>query len=116
VSVENGTVFLEGFVDAYWKKMIVEDLVSNVSHITDSVNKLAVVPSQDIVDKTVADNIIKAMSRNKWIDVQKIHIKVDRGVVTLSGTVPNRSSYRGALNAAKYTDGVVDVVNNLKYG
>jgi osmotically-inducible protein OsmY len=115
VSVENGTVFLVGCVDAYWKKMIVEDLVYNVSHVIDSINKLTVVPSRDIVDKTIADDIINAMSRSKWIDVQKIHIKVEKGVVTLSGTVPNRAGYFGALNAAQYTDGVIDVVNNLKY-
>jgi osmotically-inducible protein OsmY len=55
------------------------------------------------------------MSRNKWIDVQKVNVMVEKGIVTLSGTLVNWAAYRGVLNAAQYTPGVVDIINNLKY-
>ena len=115
ISVKNRKVHIEGSVNAYWKKIIVEELISGISHVQNLTNKLTVIPYDDILDKSIADNIVKAMSRNKWIDINTINVKVEKGIVTLSGTVHNFTAYRGVLDAAQYTTGVVDVVNNINY-
>ncbi len=115
VSVEHGTATLEGSVNAYWKKLIAENLISDISHIKKVVNKLSVVPTMKVEDKEIADNITQAMDRNKWIDIDTVNVKVEKGVVTLSGKVSNWAAYRGASDSANYTEGVIDVINKLKY-
>ena len=115
ISVDNGEVELTGSVDAYWKKIVVEEQVAGISHVRELDNKLTVVPTNTVHDKSIAEKIVKTMERNKWIDVDSIDVKVEKGVVTLSGTVFNWAAYKGASGAAQYTEGVTDVINNLKY-
>ena len=115
VSVDKGAVTLEGSVDAYWKKMIAEELISMMPHVYALFNKLSVVPTKAVNDKIIAATIVDAMDRNKWIDIHWVTVKVEKGIVTLAGKVPNWAAYHGASNAATYTAGVVDVINRLTY-
>jgi osmotically-inducible protein OsmY len=45
-----------------------------------------------------------------------VEVKVYNGVVTLAGNVPDQRAYNAAQRAAKYTQGVIDVINNLTAG
>lgn len=114
-SVNNGNVVLEGSVDAYWKKVLAEEVVSGISHVSGLVNKISILPAPDISDATIAGNIIAAISRNKWLDVDAVDVQVENGVVTLAGTVLNWAAHRNALDIARHTPGVIDVIDNLRY-
>jgi osmotically-inducible protein OsmY len=48
------------------------------------------------------------------MDASGIKVEVSADRAALSGQVPDWSGYYAAFDAAKYTSGVVDVVNNLK--
>ena len=115
VSVENGTVRLEGSVDAYWKKLLVEELVTGIEGVSGVINKLSILPSPSVSDATIAEAILAAMTRNKWIDVDAIEVQVENGVVTLAGTVLNWAAHRSALDIAHHTPGVIDIIDNLRY-
>ncbi len=113
VEVNAGLVKLSGNVYTYWEKMLAEDSASNVRGVLDVTNELAVVPSIDFVDKTIADDIISAFERNIHVNPENIDVSVLNGKVTLSGTVPNRTAYDAAMNIARYTAGVIDVTDDL---
>jgi len=114
ISVDGGEVILEGSVSSYWEKKRAEDLCGLIVGVREITNSLLVVPSESVLDQAIADGIAKALARNPHIDADSIDIRVRDGVVTLSGSVPNRTAFEAAQEAAQYSSGVVEVYNKLK--
>ncbi|MEO3805341.1 CBS domain-containing protein [Nonomuraea sp. B1E8] len=50
-----------------------------------------------------------------WVDTDDIRIRVDRGVVTLSGSVDRRSDAEIAARMIQRVNGVVDVIDKLEW-
>ncbi|KUG19663.1 MAG: BON domain-containing protein [Methanomicrobiaceae archaeon] len=113
VLVNDATVVLEGSVDEYWKKSEAEWIACRARGVCDIENKLAVAPTMSIMDRAIADDVRAANERNRNVNIGDVDITVTDGVVTLSGSVPNRAALRAAVNAAEFTRGVVDVVDEL---
>jgi osmotically-inducible protein OsmY len=111
VIVSAGEVTLRGTVDAYWKKMYVEDIVSTEPGVVLIENHLAVVPSDDIVDKVVAEDIVDSLETRAAVDADDVNVRVRDGEVTLTGTVPSWNARWAAEEAAMYTAGVKNVTN-----
>ena len=116
VTVQAGRVNLSGHVDAYWKRIKAEELVSNLFGVLEVDNAITVVPTDGYRDTLIADDIIATLERSTDIDINNVEIKVENGVVTLSGNVPNWSALRSAEDIARYTGGVVEVINDLSPG
>ena len=113
VFVLAGHVTLEGSVDAFWKKIRAGELASTMVGITAITNKLAVVPSESVADKLIAERIQSALDRNALVDSEHIDIKVENGNVTLSGEVPTNAAYNVALDLASHAAGVVGIHNAM---
>lgn len=113
VSANEGLVTLDGSVDAYWKKVLAEHLASDVVGVLDVENRLVIVPTVRVTDKTIASDILESYKRNALVDPEDIEVQVSDGVVTLTGTVPNLTAHREATKAAFFTAGVIDVRDNL---
>lgn len=113
VSVTAGMVKLEGTVDSYWKRWKAEDLVSDLRGVIDVENHLAVVPSDEFVDKEIAKDIEDALDRNIYVDAESITVKVENGKATLTGTVPTYYSRNKAYSSAAFTPGVTEVENEV---
>jgi osmotically-inducible protein OsmY len=113
VSVAGGRVTLEGTVDAYWKKLKAEEAVNHFLGVIDVSNKLAITPAENIVDQSIAQDIMAALDRNVNVNADDLDVEVDHGVVTLSGKVSDWNEYIAAYNMARYTGGVIDVINDL---
>ncbi len=113
VSVENGIVTLKGTVDSYWERIHAEDLVSDLPGVIDIINNLAIVPTDDITDETIATDIMDAIERNRYINDKDINIEVENGEVTLNGTVNTQSALNEVLDIVSYTVGVKKIVNNI---
>jgi len=77
------------------------------------INELVVVPTEDVRGKVIAENIERALERCADLDAEDITVKVADGVVTLSGSLPSWSAYRGANEAVAHTTGVKGIINNL---
>jgi hyperosmotically inducible periplasmic protein len=112
-SVHNGTVVLTGTVDANWKKIRAEELVSDVLGVRWVKNELAVVPSRKLSDRAIAESLVAALERNVHIDMERIDISVDEGRVTISGMVLTPAAYWASYRTALFNPGVRAVVNNL---
>jgi osmotically-inducible protein OsmY len=106
-------VTLEGTVDAYWKTLRAENLVSQVRGVIDVENRLSVVLSGSFVDKDIATDIEAALERSVHVDAGSITVKVERGRVALTGTVPTFYGRVRAYDATVNTPGVIAVDNNI---
>ncbi len=113
ISVDDKMVRLEGAVDTYWKKKRAEELAKDISGVAFVENLLTVVPTHDLLDEIIAENIENALDRNVDIDMDTVDVKVVGGEVRLSGTVTGWAAYRTAQNIAQFTPGVTDVRNDL---
>lgn len=69
---------------------------------------------KNILDQTIAEHIVSELKQNSMINENTIHIKVENGIVTISGKVPNRYTNMAVYNTAECTKGVVNVINNLR--
>ncbi len=112
VLAHEGIVTLTGSVDSYWQKSRVEYLVSNVGGVIDVQNLLQVETAVGISDQDIKRDIESTLARNTLIDSTRIKVQVNDGVVTLSGTVDDYLTCRTAQDIAKYTSGVIDVLND----
>lgn len=113
IAVDNGLVTLMGTVDTIWQKYHAEHIAENVPGVVGVSNRLTVQPVRRFSDEDIRLNILSSIDRNASIDLSMVNIYVKNGVVTLSGTVADYQAYRTAEEIARYTNGVVDVNNNL---
>lgn len=113
VSVDGGWVTLRGSVPALWQKDLVHDLVLVSRGVLGADDELAVVPTKTAVDVAIADDIVAEFERRFLIDPNDIDVTVVNGRVTLDGLVPDWRTRNAVYFAARYTLGVIDVVDNL---
>jgi len=113
VNVTAGIIKLEGTVDSYWKRWKAEDLISDLRGVIDVENHLAVVPTDEFIDKEIAKDIEDALKRNTYVNAENITVKVSDGEVLLTGTVPTYYAHNKAYSAAAFTPGVKDIDNKV---
>ncbi|HEX8948255.1 MAG TPA: BON domain-containing protein [Dissulfurispiraceae bacterium] len=116
VSVSAGAVTLRGAVGSYWQKIRAEELAANVGGVLGVTDELAVVPTEEVSDSSIGDYIMAALDRIAEIDPNTLDVKVENGVVTLSGRVPDWGMYHTVRDIARYTPGVVNVIDYLIVG
>jgi osmotically-inducible protein OsmY len=113
VSLSDGVVVLEGTVDTLWKKIRVAELVADIIGVVDIENKISVVPTESIIDATIANRITYAINRNVNVNVDDITVVVKDGVVTLTGSVSKWAARMAAYNVALHLIGVREVNNHI---
>lgn len=113
VAVAEGHVDLEGTVDNYWKKVRVEDTISPLKGVVRVTNKLAVVPTEDVNDKMLAEDIVTGLDRNLLVNAEDLLVEVEEGRVRLTGIVPDRAALIAARDTVIRTAGVRDIRNEL---
>lgn len=113
VMVNAGVVTLKGTVDTYWKKIHAEYLIEMEPGVVRIENHLAVVPTENIVDQEIANDIVRSLEAKSTVDAEDVNVRVRDGVATLSGIVPTWNARRAAYESAMYTAGVVHVDNRL---
>lgn len=117
VSMDKGWATLKGTVDAYWKKLAAEEEASNVRGVIGVSNHIAVVTTKDkderLVDEAIAEDVVKAIDRNRQVIAENVDVKVVDGDVILSGEVSSQEARNAAYWSALYTFGVSNVHNHL---
>ena len=64
-------------------------------------------------NERIHEEVCEALYRNQIVDASNIEVKVDDGVVTLSGTVASRYAKREVENCIENLSGIVDIRNEL---
>lgn len=114
IEVIAGVATVEGQVDALWEKDKAEQLVMDIEGTIGVINKIAVVPTESIVDEIIAEDIVEAIDRNIHVNVDNVTVNVDQGTVTLTGEVGNITAMSAAFDAALNTAGVRAVINDIE--
>lgn len=111
VSVENGSVKLEGEVDWDYQRR------QALNAVQDLIGVRAVTNLIKVKDRVTSTDIQKAITssfqRNASIDADKIKVEVLGSKVTLVGTVRSLPEKEDAENAAWFAKGVTSVDNKL---
>lgn len=113
VEVKEGWVALQGTVPAYWQKLKAQDVASALAGVRGVTNELVVVPREKREDRRIAEEVVAALERSPYVEADAVSVRVHNGLVTLAGQVPDPRAYNAAQRAARYTPGVIDVINNL---
>lgn len=113
ISVKKGLVIVDGLVDAYWKKIKLENLILNIKGVTGIINKLAIVPTKDIIDEKIAKEIMASMEKHLNLDLYQISVEIEKGNVTISGNVSSWTAYKITHNVVNNISGVINVIDNL---
>ena len=64
-------------------------------------------------DARIQEDVNDALTLDSFIDASDIEVTVKDGIVTLSGTVPDRKMKRQAEDCVEYIQGVDDVKNEI---
>jgi len=115
ISVKNGKVLLQGKVNSYWKKDKIRHMVSEIKGVLSVLDQILVLPDKKVRDEELKGTLYTSMENSIHVDVSKVKIEVDDGIVKLSGILPSMASYNAVVNIVKSTVGVIDIEDNLKW-
>jgi osmotically-inducible protein OsmY len=113
VSVDSGIVTLRGTVQWYWQLQRAEELLANIIGVVDISNELIVVPSENITDEKIAEQIVDELADSDLVNLDQLLIKVEKGIVFLSGTVKGYAAESEVYDATIQQPGVKQVQNNI---
>ena len=116
VDTKNGVVHLRGKVDSDEAKAAAADVAKGIEGAKSVKNDLQVVspsarPATDANDKDIAKTVESRMSKD--VQLKKVAVRTDGGVVTLTGEVPSIVAAARASEQARTVRGVKSVKNEL---
>jgi len=114
LSVNSGEVVLEGSVDHLWKKLRAGEVAGMAAGVRAIHDHLVVVPSDSVMDRVIGEGIEAALDRMEPVEAEAVDVEVKDGVVRLTGSVPNQTSLISAEEAARHSEGVIEIYNELR--
>lgn len=115
VAVDQGVVTLTGHVATYAEKIAAEKVVQRVRGVRALVEELVVqgFDTETTGDVEIAGRVLNVLAWDSRIQAHAIRIKVEKGAVTLAGTVPYYFQSVAAASDVRRLSGVTDVLNLL---
>jgi osmotically-inducible protein OsmY len=114
VTTFDGEVYLAGEVDSWIERIHAEQVAARVQGVVDIHNNLDVSRSRGFVsDRAIREEIEGELLWSPFVDSDEVHVTVDNGVATLTGTVDTWADYSWAAENAR-EGGALRVRNNLK--
>lgn len=115
VAVENGIVTLTGHVPTYAQKVTVEDVVRRVKGVKGIAQEIEVRPfgSNRTADDEIAKRAVNTINWNTSVPDGAVQVKVQKGWVTLTGTVDWQYQKTAASEAIHDLAGVTGVTNQI---
>lgn len=111
ITVRNGLLTLEGQVEAWTQRNLVEDVVRHVGGIVGLENLIKIKPQS--LGSDVRAAIESAFERHALLDAKKIEVEVTGSKVILRGTTSNFAEKTEAEHAAWSARGVTEVENKI---
>jgi len=113
VAAKNGVVTLTGYVSSYSDKWRAERIAKRVSGVTALANEIEVKLSNERTDPDIAEAARAALKADSRLPADRMKVIVERGWVTLEGTVDYYYQKSAAESDVRYLTGVKGVTNAL---
>ena len=116
VTAKDGVITLTGVVDSYAKKLEAENAAKTVYGVNAVVEKVEVkfdTYRSKKEDNDIANEVLKAFKWNWQIPDAQLKVKVEKGWVTLEGTLEWNFQKEAASNAVRNLLGVTGVSNKI---
>ena len=116
VTAKDGVVSLTGIVDSYAKKSEAEEAAKKILGVKAIVENIEVNYPNSFMksDLEIANEVIAALKSDYIVPNEKVHVKVEKGRVTLDGELHWNYEREAARNAVKLLPGVKAITNNIK--
>jgi len=114
VEVRNARAILTGEVDWLYQKETAAKRVSELEGVTGVFNQITIRKRKAADERDVKREIMSALHRHANIEASKVLISVADGKVTLNGDVDAYHDRDLIENAVRNTEGVTDVIDNLR--
>jgi osmotically-inducible protein OsmY len=113
-TVSDGHVTLEGSLDCIAQREEAERAVRDLTGVRGVINAIKVLPPHTVVPSEVRKVITDALERRLQGELQRVHVEVAGGHVTLSGSVQSWGERQAVVGAAKGTPGVRVIEDHLR--
>jgi osmotically-inducible protein OsmY len=116
VGVNRGVITLTGFVPSYAEKRAVERAVWRVKGVRAIAEEIAVRLPEDkkTADEEIAGRAVDILKWRVGLPADQIAIKVEKGLVTLSGELDWNYEKTEAAAAVQHLSGVTGVINDIR--
>jgi osmotically-inducible protein OsmY len=118
VTVRNGMVTLSGFVSTLAEKPAAERAARRVKGVRGIAEEIEVrLPAAHMrSDEEIAERAVKLLSWDVEIPETQIQVKVEKGIVTLTGFVSSQFQKQAAENLVMHLSGVTGLANQIQVG
>ena len=113
ITVKNGEVTLEGWVQTCRRKLAAQEIASSFEGCRHVFNNIEVRPSEPMPDKKIASYVRRALRLHADLAKESITVSVKEGVAFLKGNVSSQWERLIAEDVARSAIGVCDVQNLL---
>lgn len=116
VTAKDGVVALMGHVETYFEKHAAETAAGRVKGVRAVAEEIEVrLPfSVQHGDEEIAATAVQRLSWNSSLPKDSVQVKVEKGWVTLTGTVEWNFQKTSAVHDLRWLFGVVGISNNIK--
>lgn len=119
VDVNNGIATLTGSVTNLKTLRAAAEIASNTRGVITTEqelsvdNQIVVTPDRNTNDEAIRQDVENAIERDPFLEEREINIRVETGIVTLSGTADTYFEKYQADEVASTVNGVVDIINRI---
>lgn len=114
VTTVDGVVYLRGSVESYAARRAADGDARGLPGVLDVIDELVVAPSFDKTDGELAADVGRQLEINLRLQSGQIAVEVIGGVAHLRGDVETVAQRWLADELARWTPGVLDIVNELR--
>jgi len=116
VTAKNGVVTLSGFVDSYVAKSVAERAAARVQGVKAIAEEMEVrLPNhQQHADDEIAERAVRILNWDIEVPHDRLNVKVEHGVVTLTGDVNYQFQRAAAESAVRRLGGTRGVINLIR--
>ena len=116
VTVENGVVMLNGYVETYAQKLAAEHTVQRVKGVRGIAQEIQVrtAAAKQLADDQVAARALNIIAWDSTVPDGKVQVTVQKGWVTLNGTVDWFYQRDAAERAVRKLSGVIGISNQIE--
>lgn len=116
VATSNGVVTLTGYVSSYPQKLTVERIVSHIKGVRGYAEEIEVRLAGRVggADDEIARRAVNALRWSTMVPDDRVQVKVQRGWITLTGTLEWNYQKIGAADAVRDLEGVTGINNMIE--